>query len=112
MVFKICLEGCDGKEVIMKQNPCFVLRFIHHLYLLIPVKRNSITKDAILLNKTAAMIFQNCESAQSAIQLADILAEQFTDVPPAEVKMHLLPYIENMIKEGFLLINEDGKEHT
>lgn len=94
----------------MKLNSCFVLRFIHHLYVLVPISRNSITKEAVLLNETAAMIFQNCESAHSAEQLADILANSFTDISPVEAKMQLLPYIESLLQEGFLIMDENGKE--
>lgn len=93
----------------MKLNPNFVLRFIHHLYLLVPIKRNPITKEAILLNNTAVMIFQNCERAQDPAQLAALLANQFCDVSPAEAQARLLPYIESLLENGFLLIDEKGE---
>ncbi|MCM1218531.1 MAG: PqqD family protein [Lachnospiraceae bacterium] len=87
----------------MKMNPSFVLREIYHTFLLVPIRKNSISKDVIALNDTAAMIFQKCEKAESAHTLAEILAEEFLDIPAEEVIGKLEPYIETLIEQKLLV---------
>lgn len=87
----------------MKINPAFVLRKIHHVFLLVPVRKNSISKDVIALNATAAVIFQQCEKAETANKLAEILAEHFLDISKEEAVVKLEPYIKSLMEQQLIV---------
>lgn len=83
-------------------NPAFVLRTIYNVKFLIPVRKNTITTEAIHLNNTAALIFELCSLAKSPEELASIVAKQFVDIDEVTAKNRLLPYIISYIEQGIL----------
>lgn len=92
------------KVKIMKINQSFVLRKICNVFLLIPVKRNDITQDAISLNYTAAMIFQECKNALSSYELAKIVSGKFEDISEEEIMEELKFYIDSLIEQGLIIM--------
>lgn len=90
----------------MKTNPAFILRKICDLYLLIPRRKNEITMQTIALNNTAAIIFLHCKEANNPEELALIVSKYFNDISQEDVSNCLVPYIRELIQDGFL-IQED-----
>lgn len=88
----------------MKINSAFVLREIYHVCLLVPVRRNEISKDVISLNSTAALIFKKCQNANSVEQLAEIVADEFVDMPKAEIINNIMPYINSLIEQKLIIM--------
>lgn len=88
----------------MKLNPVFVLRKIYNIYLLVPIRKNNIANEAIALNDTAALIFQNCEQSKTSHELACTVASYFIDNTESEIVEILEPYINDLIKENYLLL--------
>lgn len=88
----------------MKLNQSLVLRKIYNVFLLIPIKRNNVTQDAIALNNTAAMIFQECENASSSYELAEIVAKKFNNASEEEIIEELKTYIDSLIEQGIIIL--------
>ena len=86
----------------MKINSAFTLRHIYNMYLLVPVRRNGLTSEAIALNDSAALIFLHCEEAENARDLAEILSGFFTDEDKEAIVRQLTSYITSLIDQGFL----------
>lgn len=91
----------------MRINPAYVFRKIYDVNLLVPVRKNKISKDVISLNDTAALIFQKCDSTDSEQELAELLADRFVDVTQEEVLSELKAYIDSLVKQGFIERNEN-----
>ena len=83
-------------------NSAFVLRRIHNVSFLIPIRKNSISTEAIYLNNTAALIFELCNLAESSDELARIVAKRFIDIDEITATNKLKPHIDSFLKNGLL----------
>lgn len=90
---------------ILKLNENFVLRKLFDVYLLVPIRRNSITKDAITMNKTAAMIFEEASKTNDVVELAELVLSHFCveDIELEKTKSILYEYIKTLITENLLV---------
>jgi len=84
-------------------NSAFVLREIYHVFLLVPIKRNEISKEVISLNSTAALILKKCRETDSVEKLAELVADEFVDIPREEIIDTLVPYINSLVRHKLII---------
>ena len=73
------------------------------VHLLIPIRRNNISRDVLFLNETAALIIDECSRADTAHDLALLISEKFVDVEKEDIMPELESYINELISSGILL---------
>lgn len=88
---------------MMRLNENFVLRKIYDVYLLIPVKKNFISNDAVALNKTSALIFKECSKFNNIPELVENLTKLFEVDNRTTVETELELYVKEMINQGLIL---------
>ena len=90
----------------MEINSSFVLRNLYGKDLLIPVRRNQITRDPVLLNSTAKMVFELCRDASTVEELARLVIKRHGVEETEEIMVQLTAYIHSMLERGFLTIQK------
>lgn len=88
---------------MFKLNECFVLRKIYNVNLLIPVKNNKISNDALLLNDTASLVIEECAKADNVYDLASSVCDKFIDVDKNEIFGDILAYAEKLFSDGIIV---------
>ena len=87
----------------MRINDSFVLRRIHHIYMLIPIKYNDVSNNVISLNNTAAQIFLDCIHHDNAETLSNAISIQYG---LSEIdKINIYNYISSLIENRFLFVD-------
>ena len=88
---------------MMRLNENFVLREIYDVYLLIPIKKNSISNDVVSLNKTSALIFKECSKFEDVHELVENLIRIFNVENDSSIEKELTLYIQEMINQGLIV---------
>ena len=87
---------------MFKLNECFVLRKLYDVHLLIPIKNNKISNDALLLNNTAALIIEKCSETTNIQSLASSVCDEFIDVNN-EIFDDIVAYIKKLMKDNIII---------
>lgn len=91
---------------MLKLNQCFVLRKLYDVNLLIPIKNNHISNDALLLNSTAALIIEECLHADSISSLSALVCDRFIDVDKNDIFNDIAAYIRKLLSDGIIVEEE------
>jgi hypothetical protein len=67
---------------------------------------NPDTGQVILLNETALFIWGLCDGTRTLADIMAEVAENFDDVPEAQLNSDLMSFVEGLVKSGYL-----GTEH-
>lgn len=88
----------------MKINSVFVIRRIYNIYILVPIKNNTISNNVIHLNSTVALIFLNCNKFNDVDSLAENLSYEFLDEDKEQIIKVLKSYINDLIEQKYILL--------
>lgn len=91
----------------MKINPKFILRNIHDTYMLIPIRKNELTKNPIALNYSAAVILEACSKCNSKEDLL-LYACNTLHLPHDSNRNSMLNYIHFLLDKN--IICEESEE--
>ncbi|MDR1028659.1 MAG: PqqD family protein [Clostridiales Family XIII bacterium] len=85
----------------MTTNPAFVLRHVGSVFLLIPVRKNDITKSYLTLNEQGAWIWQNACSFDTVKDLVDDMSKRF-QITKEEEKRRVTEFCDDLIAKGLV----------
>lgn len=88
----------------MRINSVFVIRKIYNIYILVPIKNNTISNNVIHLNSTVALIFLNCNKFNDVDSLAKNLSYEFLDEDKEQIIKVLKSYINDLIEQKYILL--------
>jgi len=85
-------------------NPAFVLRRIYGKSILMPIRRNSLGNDPILLNDVATTIWQSAETCPNQGALVNDISDLYGLAPDSAERDAVRAFIEQL--ESMTLIYE------
>lgn len=86
----------------MHLNNNFRLREIHGYYFLIPIKKNSLSNEAIVLNFTAGILFKHCNEFNDKKDLMKKIYAYFNELSIKDKDL-LDKYFDEMIRKGYII---------
>ena len=102
LVVVLCIQP-EGSVHMFQLNDVFVLRKIYDVNLLVPIKNNKISNDALLLNGTASLIIEECTKADSVENLSSSVCDKFIDVDKNEIFDDILAYTKKLLSDGIIV---------
>ncbi len=81
----------------MRKNNCFVLRNIFNKKVLVPVKKNEVGTEPILLNDVGAEIWLSADNAKNFEDLLDIITVKYQLGKNSAEQVAVSNFISNLI---------------
>lgn len=81
----------------MRKNNCFVLRDIFNKKVLVPVKKNEVGTEPILLNDVGAEIWLSADNAKNFEDLLDIITVKYQLEKNSVEQVAVSNFISNLI---------------
>ena len=88
---------------IMTTNPAFILRNIFDKKILVPIKKNTIGDTPILLNNTAAEIWNKSNECANESELVNAISELFGLQSGSEDWLAVIEFITEMTRIGLII---------
>lgn len=85
----------------MQISSDYAYRKIHGVAVLVPITKNTISRNLIYLNETAEKIFLYCKQSDSISELADSVLRDYKDGD--KYRENMIAYIHDLIKNRLII---------